>query len=205
MPADVNRLSIKSVAIILAAGSSSRFGQSKQLLKIGHETLLRNTIRVVLGSEVNQVVVILGARGQEHRKEFADMPVSAVYNPDWEKGMGSSLKCGVQFVLEKFPSSELILVAVCDQPSLTSDHLKKLMHTFQIKKCPIVASFYAGVPGVPVLFHRSMFDHLLALDDEFGARKIIKDHGEALCVVDFPAGEVDLDTPDDFEKFRSTQ
>ncbi|HLZ17106.1 MAG TPA: nucleotidyltransferase family protein [Cyclobacteriaceae bacterium] len=204
MATERNRSAVKSVAIVLAAGSSSRLGQSKQLLKIGDETLLRKTIRTVIDSGVDQVIVILGSEEKAHRNELKGLPVTAVFNPGWEKGMGSSLKRGVRFAVEKFPASEFILVAVCDQPFLTSGHIKKLMGVFQSEKnCPIVASFYAGSPGVPALFHQSIFENLLGVDDEQGAKKLIKDHRQSVCYVDFPAGEVDLDTPEDWKKFIS--
>ena len=192
---------VKSVAVILAAGSSSRMGQSKQLLKVGNESLLRKTIKTIIASEVDKAVVILGSNQQVHQQEIADLPIQAIYNEDWEKGMGSSLRCGIHFVEEQFPSCEAILVTVCDQPLLTADHLKTLIHTFQSEKNLIVASFYFGSPGVPALFDRSMFKELMKMEDRHGAKKIIKDHIASVRLIDFPQGAVDLDTPDDWEKF----
>jgi molybdenum cofactor cytidylyltransferase len=195
---------VKSVAIVLAAGSSSRMGQSKQLLKIGTESLLRKTIRTVQDSGIDQLVVVLGAHEHDHRQEIIDLAVHIAVNSEWQKGMGASLKCGVQFVSEQFPSCETILVTVCDQPLLTSSHLKKLSETFQSANRSIVTSFYSGSPGVPVLFHRSMFQKLLNMDDQHGAKKLIKDHIDLTSRIDFPEGSVDLDTPDDLKEFEQS-
>ena len=149
---------VKSVAVILAAGSSSRMGQSKQLLKIGNESLIRKAIKTVIDSGVNQVVVVLGSNHATHHKEIAELPIQIITNQSWEKGMGSSIKGGVQFVKDHFPLCTTFLFTVCDQPLLTSDHLKKMNQAFQTEKSPIVASFYSGSPGVPALFDRSMFE-----------------------------------------------
>jgi len=91
-------------------------------------------------------------------------------------------------VEEQFPLCEEILITVCDQPLLTSDHIKKMINASQAEKTPIVASFYSGSPGVPVLFHQSMFKELLAMEDQHGAKKIIKDHIESVSLIDFPQG-----------------
>jgi len=205
MAAEGDHTKVKSVAIILAAGSSSRMGRSKQLLKVGDESLLRKTIRTVIASEVDKIVVVLGSSTEAHHQEIIDLPVQTIFNPDWQKGMGSSLKYGVQFVEEQFQSCGAILVTVCDQPLLTAYHLKKIINTFQSSKSPIVASFYSGSPGVPVLFDHSMFEKLKTMDDQHGAKKIIKDNIKSASLIDFPQGEVDLDTPDDWEKFSQGQ
>src|SRR5438552_17173348 len=111
MGAEEAHTKVKSVAIILAAGSSSRLGQSKQLLKIGNETLLRKTAKTVIDAEVDKVVVVLGSNQQVHEKEIINLPVQSIYNPDWHKGMGSSLKVGVRFVEENFPGCETLIVS----------------------------------------------------------------------------------------------
>ncbi|HEV8515009.1 MAG TPA: nucleotidyltransferase family protein, partial [Cyclobacteriaceae bacterium] len=166
---------VKSVAVILAAGSSSRMGQSKQLLKIGGETLIRKTTKEVIDSGVDRVAVVLGSNQEIHRKEIVDLRIEVITNSNWEEGMGSSIKSGVRYVIDHFPLCQSILFTVCDQPLLTSDHLKKMIHSFQIEKTSIVASFYSDSPGVPALFDRSMFEKLLEIDDKHGAKKIIQD------------------------------
>src|SRR5260221_3592796 len=133
MAAEEDKTIVKSVAIILAAGPSSRLRQSKQLLKIGNETMLRKTVRAVIDSGVDKILIVLGSGQQAHQQEIIDLPVHVVYNPDWQKGMGSSLKVGVGFVEEQFSTCETILVSVCDQPLLTSNHLKKLIHNYHLK------------------------------------------------------------------------
>jgi molybdenum cofactor cytidylyltransferase len=201
MMSEEDNSEVKSVAIILAAGSSSRMGQSKQLLKIGNESLLRQTVQTVTNSGVEETVIILGSGQQAHQEEIIDLPVKVIYNPDWQKGIGSSLKCGVRFIEERFPACETILVTVCDQPLLSSKHLRILHDSYQSEKNSIVSSYYSDSPGVPVLFNRSMFKKLLEVDDQHGAKMIIKENIELALLIDFPEGSVDLDTPEDWKNF----
>lgn len=196
-----NSSSVTSVALILAAGSSSRMKQSKQLLKIDGESLLRKAITVAAKSGVSKMVVVLGANEAKHREEIAGLDPAIITNPEWQNGMGSSLKCGVRFITKEFPNTEVAIVLVCDQPLLTSDHLKNLIEHWQTSKRPIVASRYAGSPGVPVLFDRSFFKEILSLGDEHGAKKLVAQHLGQTILVDFPEGAIDLDTPDDLKNF----
>ncbi len=196
---------IETIAIVLAAGSSSRMGQSKQLLKIGHQSLIRKTIKILEDAGLNKTVVVLGARKEEHQREIEDLKVAIVFNPNWEKGMGSSLKCGVRYVLENFPNAKSLIVTVCDQPLLTADHIKNLIRTHLAKKNMIVASFYGASPGTPVLFEQPLFKKLLAMDDGQGAKTIVLNNQTEAAFIEFPDGAVDLDTPDDWEKFNAWQ
>jgi molybdenum cofactor cytidylyltransferase len=201
MAAEQDNKKVKSVAVILAAGSSSRMGKPKQLLKIGAESLIRKTIKTVLNSNVDQVIVVLGSNQPTHQNEIADLPIQIIINQDWEQGIGSSIKSGIQFANNNFPQYESILLTVCDQPLLTSDHLMKMIQAFHTEDKSIVASFYSNSPGVPALFDRSMSEKLLNLDDGHGAKKVIQDNIKSAHLIDFPKGDVDLDTHGDWEKF----
>jgi molybdenum cofactor cytidylyltransferase len=87
---------------------------------------------------------------------------------------------------------------------LDAGHLKKMFEEFEQTKSQIVASFYSGRNGVPVLFHKSLFPQLLTIDDRQGAKKIIEQNPVLVKSVDFPNGAVDLDTPGDLKEFQSS-
>lgn len=196
-----NTSSVTSVALILAAGASSRMKQSKQLLKIDGDSLLRKTISVAKDSGVSACVVVMGANEALHRQEIADLDATIISNPAWQNGMGSSLKSGIRFIAQAIPSADVVIVLVCDQPLLTSAHLKNLIAQWQTSKRPIVASRYSGSPGVPVLFHRSFFDDILSIEDEHGAKKLVAQHIDQAVLIDFQDGAIDLDTPEDWKNF----
>ena len=188
--------------ILLAAGSSSRMGQSKQLLELNGKPLLRNTANVALASDIKKIIVVLGAFEKEHRKLVQDLPVNIVYNSRWEKGMGSSLKAGLNYLLRGDPKLSGVVILVCDQPLLQASHIKNLIALHVKTKKPIVASQYAKTLGVPAFFEKKYFSELLNLDDTHGAKKVIQQHPEDLSSMNFPEGEIDLDTPEDYQTFK---
>ena len=179
-------------AIILAAGESSRMGQSKQLLPWGGETLLTHAIKTAMDSRVSKIYVVLGSDQEQHRKAIGDLPVAIVVNSEWQKGMGSSIKAGIKAAKD----SDAVLIMVCDMPFVTADHLKNMIETKQ----SVVASKYLDTVGVPALFGKEIFDELMKIADTEGARAVIRDHKSA--IINLKSG-IDLDTPEDYKKALS--
>lgn len=200
-PSMRDEATLKLGIIVLAAGSSSRMGQSKQLLDVDGDPLLRRMVKIALGAEPDEVIVVLGSNYQEHRKVIEDLPVKTVYNSNWQKGMGSSIKTGVEHLLQQFPSANAAMILVCDQPLLTTFHLKKLKHALITSATPVVAMAYSNTVGVPAIFAKSLFDDLIKLPDDKGAKLVIE-KSSPLLTIPFPEGSIDLDTPDDYEKFK---
>jgi molybdenum cofactor cytidylyltransferase len=189
--------------ILLAAGSSSRLGQSKQLVQVDGKTLLEKSAQAALDSEAGHVMVVLGAQATLHKKVIEKLAVEVVINEDWKKGMGNSLKAGLQHLISNYPKTEAVIITVCDQPFLTSEHLNKLIATYQKTKTEIVASSYNQTKGVPALFSRYLFGQLLELEEMAGARKIILNYPTDFPLVEFPRGEIDLDTPEDLARLTN--
>ena len=175
-------------------------GQSKQLLKINDRYLLEKIASEAL--KVSSVVfVVLGSQMEEHQEIVSHLPVQIVENKLWKKGMGSSLKSGLKSMLSHAPLLERVLILVCDQPLLTAAHIKKMIQTSDSTGKPIVASSFAATTGVPVLFKRPVFERLLLLNDEEGAKSLLREHVNNVATVPFPGGEIDLDTPEDYASF----
>jgi molybdenum cofactor cytidylyltransferase len=187
--------------IVLAAGSSSRMGRSKQLLEIDGQPLLCRCVNHALAAKPQHIVVILGANEKPHREAIEKLPVQIVSNFYWKTGMGGSIKTGLNYLIQSGAQLDAVILMVCDQPALTSDHLLKLVRKFSEKKKSIIASGYANSGGVPVLFGRSFFSNLLLLGDEQGAKKIIQQFPDQVETVDFPEGALDLDTEEDYQNY----
>ena len=190
--------------IILAAGSSSRMGQSKQQLNIDGEPLLLRSVKAALDSTVKKIIVVLGASEKENRALIDNLPVDIIYNPRWESGMGSSLKTGLTSFIKTTAGLEGIITLVCDQPLLKSGHIDKLIEKHRLTEKPVVASWYAQTLGVPAFFGKVYFQKLLSLDDDQGAKKLLQQHPEDVGIVNFPEGEIDLDTPEDYQAFQQS-
>lgn len=187
--------------IVLAAGSSSRMGRSKQLLEIDGQPLLCRCVDHALAANPSQVVVVLGANEKPHRELLEKLPVHIVSNFYWKTGMGSSIKTGLNYLIQSNGGLDAVILMVCDQPALTSEHLQKLIQKFHEKKKAIIASAYSKSSGVPVLFSRSFFSNLLLLNDDQGAKKIVQQFPDQVETVAFPKGSIDLDTEEDYQKF----
>ena len=82
--------------VLLAAGPSSRLGQSKQLVRLDGESLARRSARLMLDVGLDNVTVVCGCRADQVQDELVNLPVGTVFNRDWEQGMGSSINCGVR-------------------------------------------------------------------------------------------------------------
>lgn len=176
-------------------------GRSKQLLEVNGTTLLNNAIREAIQLPDSRVTVVLGANATQHRNTIANLAVDLIDNPNWESGMGSSLKTGLSHILSSSPAISGLIVMTCDQPAVTVAYLASLVESYIQDRKSIVASYYSGAPGVPALFDSKLFGELLVMDDTHGAKKIILKHSADTILVDFPLGSVDLDTPDDYIRY----
>src|SRR5688572_7308214 len=105
--------------VLLAAGTSSRLGTPKQLLRYNSQTLLKHSLQMATSSNAHPVVVVLGAFAETIAKETSIGAVHVVVNADWPEGMASSIRTGVKALLETDPDVEALILMVCDQPFVT--------------------------------------------------------------------------------------
>lgn len=192
-------------ALILAAGASTRLGQPKQLVWLDGESLLRRTARLAFAAGCAPVFVVLGFEADRMRPELNGLRATAVVNQKWAEGMGSSLRCGMDAIARIEPAVEAVLLLVCDQPRLTAQHLQSLLDCHRAGKSLITASFYADRAGVPAVFAATLFPELLGCSGDRGARDLIRGHSDQVQRVCWPAGELDVDRPQDLEELRQKQ
>jgi molybdenum cofactor cytidylyltransferase len=191
--------------IILAAGNSSRFGSAKQLLLYNNKTLLQHVIDEASASGGRPVVVVTGADNEVVSASIRNENVEIVFNESWKEGMASGIVAGVKKIIALKNDIENIIIAVCDQPFISSLLLKKLYQKKLENPQHIVASAYAGTIGTPVLFSQKYFDVLMNLNGDEGAKKIILAQREDVATVDFPQGDIDIDTKTDYEQLPGKQ
>ena len=186
---------MKTAAIILAAGASTRLGQRKQLAMLRGETLLERTIRVAHQAGCVPVLVVLGDDADTIRASCKLHPAHAILNPDWMEGMASSIRAGIHAVQAGHADAAIVLT--CDQPAVTPLHLSRLKHRGEATGEPI-ASAYAGRSGVPAWFPRTRFPELLMLAGDAGARALLSSAES----VNLEHGELDVDTPKSLQAAR---
>ena len=182
--------------LLLAAGASSRMGRPKQLLPYRGRTLLRHAAETAVASGCAPLVLVTGALHDELVAEVADLPIRAVRNEHWETGMASSLQAGLTAVAGTNPTAVLVLLT--DQPLVTPALLQQLVALQQQTQAPAVAAAYAGTLGVPAIFSRALFHDLQQLQGAQGATRLLAMLGPAVGRVDFPAGLLDVDTPEQY-------
>ncbi len=188
--------------ILLAAGSSSRFGSPKQLAQNNGKSFIQHSVSEAIKVTAD-VIVVLGANVNIVKKEIKNFPVQIEYNKEWEEGMSSSIRSGINATLNKNPHAEAVVIVVCDQPFLSSEIIVKLIEKHESTKKPIVACAYKDVIGTPVLFDKTFFRSLLELKGQSGAKQIISQNKEATVTISFPFGYIDVDTIDDFESLKN--
>lgn len=196
-------------AIVLAAGSSSRMGRAKQLIKIGTYNLLTRTLDAASNSGCDHVAVVLGANADTLRAQVINPGIQVIINPNWSEGLGSSIRTGVNVVCTLLGDKvDSVLLLLCDQPLVDSSVLQRLLRSYHETKAGIVASSYEiygeRVVGVPAIFSRSMFPQLMSLGGATGAKQLIKAEYANVFYVDVPEAAIDLDTLDDVKRFQAS-
>ena len=196
---DDNPPPVKYGIILLAAGASSRLGRPKQLLVYEGKTLLQHGIQMAIDTGIKPIVAVLGANANFLIKETANQSIEVILNDQWEEGMAASIRSGIQHLIETAPEVNAAIIMVCDQPYVTTKLLKDLVIKYQQSGKPIIASSYKNNQGTPALFDKTIFTSLLELKGDVGAKRIMKANPDLVALVNFPLGEIDIDTEEDYK------
>src|SRR6266576_176317 len=187
-------------AVILAAGGSSRLGEPKQLIPFRGKTLVRRIVDAAREAGCSPIIVVIGSDDEKLHRELDRAGVVTVQNKQWQRGIGSSIRCGIQGLINSSPNIEASALLVCDQPAVDVRVIECLIALNETTGKTIVASNYADTLGVPALFTRSVFQELLSLADKAGAKSIVLRSRERVASLSFPEGQIDIDTWEDWEE-----
>jgi molybdenum cofactor cytidylyltransferase len=190
-------------AIMLAAGASTRLGQPKQLLQMNGESLLHRTIRFAKEVGCAPIFVVLGFEAERMQREIADLDVRVVINPEWQSGMGSSLRSGMGVLMKESRLPQKVLLLLSDQPMLSSEILLSLVKKSGETDSLIVASSYTGGLGVPAVFRKELYSHLQKVEGDKGAQEVIQRYRGQTATIDFPEGAIDIDIVQDLELLKT--
>ena len=182
--------------LLLAAGASTRMGRPKQLLPYQGRTLLRHAADTAVASGCAPIVLVTGALHEELVAEVSGLPIRAIHNAEWETGMASSIRAGLTAIATAQPVAVLIMLT--DQPLVTPELLQELIARQQQTQAPVVATAYGDTLGVPAVFAPALLPALLQLQGQQGAGRLIANLGTAVGRVPFPAGLLDVDTPQEY-------
>lgn len=187
-------------AVILAAGESRRYGVPKQLLPWQDKTILQHVVEVALAAELGEVVVVLGHAAGKIACTLQPYPVNLVYNPSYREGMSTSLQAGLRALSPGITGALFILA---DQPGITPSVLRTLADAYMRGGKKLLAPWYGGRRGNPVLVDGDLWEEIGRLRGDQGARSLFERYpGEVgLVPVDCPGVTYDIDTPADYRRW----
>jgi molybdenum cofactor cytidylyltransferase len=186
-------------AILLAAGESRRMGSFKQLLPLSGKSFVRCCVDNLLASKVSEVIVVTGHQESLIREELAGRPVKLAHNTDYRRGMGSSVKRGLEAVST---NSDAVLVALVDQPQIAPDIIDKVIDAYEAERPLIAIPAYHGRNGHPIILDMRLRDEIAGMDPELGLRQVVHAHaaGVATVAIETEAVLIDFDYPEDYRR-----
>ena len=190
--------SITIAGIVLAAGTSSRFGDENKLLTdINGKTVLVQSIQNIIDSKVDIVYVVTGNEHHRVQDAIGHLDVQTITNEAYEQGQATSVRTGIRAV-RQHASIDAVLISLGDMPFVTSTTINRLIATYQLGAAGIIVAGYRGHRGNPVLFDTAYLESLASICGDTGARHLILESNDAVLVETEDPGVVrDVDTPDD--------
>lgn len=191
------------VAIVLAAGRSTRMGAQKVLLPVDGRPMVRRVVDAAAGSRVARTIVVIGHEADAVRTALKGATVVVTMNAAFGAGMSTSLQAGLRATAGTCAAAIFLLA---DQPYVTSALLDEMIDRFLSTGSAIVRPAVGGTPANPVLMSSALFPEILEQRGDVGGREIVERHpGEvSLVSVDYPRICADVDTPVDYEAVRES-
>ena len=186
-------------AIVLAAGGSTRMGRPKQLLPIAGKTLIRRTAGTALDAGCNPVVIVLGSSADLVAQELLGLNVHTTINPQWNLGIGSSIRTGAQTLLHLGLPLRAIALLLCDQPLISASSLQRLFQSHFASGKDVSVSSYNQTICPPIVLAPALLPDLLSLPDAQGAKALWMSRPQIVHEVPCPEAATDIDTPEDFQ------
>jgi molybdenum cofactor cytidylyltransferase len=191
-----------SAGIVLAAGSSVRMGEPKQLLPLRGRPLLERVVAAACGADLEDVVVVPGADLELIRDRVGWGRARVTVNPDHASGMSSSLRTGLASLAA---GVERAVIVLGDQLGISSQLLDRLLEVNSTSHLPAAALRVAGVLQPPVVLRRELWDEVMALSGDVGARALLRGRPELVAELTVDGGGLaDIDTPDDWRRYRDS-
>ena len=166
---------MKNIALlVLAAGKSSRMKSIKQLLKIKDQTLLDIALKNAQKVSSKNVFCVLGANADKIKNEISTKDIQFILNKNFEKGLSSSIVCGMKYLEKNHSNMEAVLIMLADQPEVDFKYLNELIEVYKKNNSKIIVTTYYNNSGVPAIFPKKYFDNLNLLKGDKGAKSFIK-------------------------------
>ncbi|MFT6805051.1 MAG: molybdenum cofactor cytidylyltransferase [Glaciecola sp.] len=200
-------------AILLAAGESKRFNDTKQLAIVDDKPMLIGTIEMLRHAEFKSITVVLGANSSIIEKALQPLylqtasasnalpNITSIIASNWQQGMGASIAAGVKNV-----GSEVthVFIGLTDQVEIRAKQCNLMLDQSRKNPHSIVAAFYNNNAGAPAIFPRAYFAELSKLENDKGAREMLRANAASVIRVGMPEAARDIDTKKDLLLYTST-
>jgi molybdenum cofactor cytidylyltransferase len=197
-PDDPPETGVRVGGALLAAGTSSRFGDRNKLLAT-HEgkPLVRHAAETLLAAGLDPIVVVVGHEAERVRDALGDMPVEFVRNPSYESGQATSVRTAIEALRDR-EGVEAAVIALGDMPFVEPATIDALVAAYAAGVGDALAPAHDGRRGNPVLFDRRFFDELAGVEGDTGGRGVLLgSDSAALVAVPDPGVRRDVDEPTD--------
>ena len=180
--------------VVLAAGTASRFGSSKQLAELDGIALVKRVVQTAKESCDSRSVLIVGHDWNAVYNVCKPLPGFLIVNDQHKTGIGSSISLAVRSIRHV---ARAVIILLADQPLITPEHIAALIDGWSGDQNEIVATAYADALGAPALFPSDCFDELVALAADNGAQALLGDTRFHVQPIPFEDAAIDIDTPED--------
>jgi len=188
------------VGIVLAAGSSQRFGDANKLCaELNGTPIVRQSVETFSESTVSDTVVVLGHEADRVGTLLSGLAVETIVNDEYTKGQATSVRAGVRAVCERFPAVDAIVIGLGDMPFVSVRTIDQLIQVSATSEWRALAPIVDGIRGNPVLFDRTHFPALTDVSGDIGGQEILLEGKQSAFVSVTDTGiHRDIDRPSDF-------
>ena len=189
------------LGVLLAAGSGSRFDDGHKLLAdLDSTPVVAHAAESLFESAVDEVVAIVGHRGEAVATALEPLGIECVRNPDFGVGQSTSVRVGVAAARDR--DANAVLFALGDAPCVRAKTVDALIEAYRESDAAILVPTHEGERGNPVLFDRQYFDALASASGDVGGRRLFETNPVQNVAVDDPGIHLDVDTRSDLETLR---
>jgi molybdenum cofactor cytidylyltransferase len=187
-------------AILLAAGKSERMGQNKLLMPFDGGTIIGRTLDNLIRSHAGEIIVVLGAKAAEINTAIGEREVVMVLNPNYARGMSTSLQTGLSMVSKR---ARFILVALGDQPLITTHTYDRLIEAALASDKGLIVPAYQGRRGNPITFSAGYIPDIRRFTGDVGGRELLARYPADILEVpvEDPGVLANINTLDEYARF----
>jgi molybdenum cofactor cytidylyltransferase len=178
-------------------------GQNKLFMDLEGETLVRRVVGRASKAGFDPLIVVLGHEADRVQRALEGLSYRPVFNPEYARGVNSSLRAGIQAVSETQARAAVVVLA--DMPFVTTAMIETLIEKYRRSEAPLVISDYNGVNAPPMLYDRSLFGELAASEGQGCGKHVVKRHRHQAESASWPVEALmDLDAPEDYERVKAS-